>query len=66
MFTVMTNQVGYIAQVARDVSKQTSSSGHALRLGPFTAINPWPCEDFLLRTDMEKFYFVLDNCNVII
>ena len=22
------------------------------------------CEDFLLRTDMEKFYFLLNNCNV--
>ena len=22
------------------------------------------CEDFLLRTDMEKFYFVINNCYV--
>ena len=24
------------------------------------------CEDFLLRTDMEKFYFLLNNYNVIL
>ena len=42
------NQVGYIisviARVARDLwrRKQTLSSGFALGLGSFTAINPWP------------------------
>ena len=43
----LTNQVGYIiviARVARDLwqRKQTLSSGCALGLGWFTAINPWP------------------------
>ena len=43
----LTNQVGYIiviARVARDLwqRKQTLSSGFALGLGWFTAINPWP------------------------
>ena len=42
-----TNQVGHItviARVARDLwqRKQTLSSGSALGLGSFTAINPWP------------------------
>ena len=49
---VKTNQMGYItviARVARDLwqRKQTLSSGFALGLGSFTAINPWhPCNNY--------------------
>ena len=46
-FKQLANQAGYIiviARVATDLrqSKQTLSLGFALRLGTFTAINPWP------------------------
>ena len=46
-FKRLANQVGYIiviARVAMDLwqRKQTLSSGCALGLGSFTAINPWP------------------------
>ena len=49
-----TNQMGYItaiAQVARDLwqCKQTLSSGFALGLSSFTAINPWhPCYNYYI------------------
>ena len=50
--TERTNQMGYItviARVARDLwrRKQTLSSGFALGLGSFTAMNPWhPCYNY--------------------
>ena len=40
-----TNQMGYVTRVARDLWRckpPLSSSGYALGLGQFAAINPWP------------------------
>ena len=44
-----------IARVARDLwrRKQTLSSGFALGLGPFTAINPWPRAITITNTGTE-------------
>ena len=56
---VRTNQMGYItviARVARDLwqRKQTLSSGFALGLGSFTAINPWhPCNNYYVTLEYQ-------------
>ena len=39
--------------------KQTLSSGYALGLGPFTAINPWPCA--LTITYLSSFFLFISS-----
>ena len=60
---ILANQMGHItviARVARDLwqRKQTLSSGFALGLGSFTAINPWyPCYNYNLLWVHAKFMY---------